>query len=146
MGQSPVKPDEIEHRRSLVADLYLNKWSARKIAKHMGVSHQTICDDIKAIRAQWIENQAQSYAERVATELEECDHLREVIAHRIDTGDTNAVLAALQILNRRAKYLDLDAPNRVVVTQTELDGLREVAERVGVIDDPQVRELLADAG
>jgi transposase len=146
MGVAPTKPDEIEQRRSLVADLYLNKWSARAIAKHMGVHHTTICDDITAIRKQWVENQRQSYEERIASELEECDYLRKAIAHRVDTGDTNAILASLQILNRRAKYLNLDSPQRVVITSEELDGLREVAERVGVIDDPQVRELLADAG
>jgi transposase len=70
MGVAPTKPDEIEQRRSLVADLYLNKWSARAIAKHMGVHHSTICDDITAIRKQWVENQRQSYEERIASELE----------------------------------------------------------------------------
>lgn len=136
----------MEERRIHVADLYLNKWSANRIAQHLGVHHSTILDDIKAIRARWIENQTQSYEERVASELAECDHLRSKLAHRIDTGDINAILAALRILERRSKYLALDSPTRLVVNEVMTQELRELAERLNVTDDPKIRELLSAAG
>lgn len=149
MGRPPGTDREIEaareERRVIVADLYLNKWSPNKIATHIGVHHSTIDEDIKAIRARWIANQTQSYEERVASELEECDNLRAKLAHRIDTGDINAIMAALKILERRAKYLALDSPTRLVVNEAMTSELRELAERLNVTDDPKIRELLSAA-
>lgn len=150
MGRPPGTNLEVEaaaeERRIHVADLYLNKWSARRIARHLGVDHTTILKDIKTIRARWIAEQTQSYEERVASELEECDHLRAAISHRIDTGDIQAVLAALQILNRRAKYLALDTPTRLVVDDGMADELKQLAEQAGMTDAPGIKELLADVG
>lgn len=146
MGRPPGNDLEVEasaeERRITVADLYLNKWSARRIANHIGVHHTTVLEDIKTIRARWIAEQTQSYDERVASELAECDHLRAALAHRIDTGDIQAVLAALRILERRAKYLALDSPTRVVVDPAMTEELKALAEKLNVTDDPEIRELL----
>jgi ABC-type branched-subunit amino acid transport system ATPase component len=138
-----ITPEQIEQRRIIVADLYLNKWSTRRIAAHMDVHHSTIAEDIKAIRAHWITEQTQSYEERVASELAECDYLRAALSHRVDTGDIQAILAAIRILERRAKYLALDSPTRVVVDPAMTAELRELAEKLNVTDDPEIRELLS---
>jgi hypothetical protein len=143
MGRPEREPDAIEVRRVTVADLYLNKWSANRIAQHLGVHHSTIDSDIKAIQNRWITEQTQSYEQRVASELAECDYLRAALSHRIDTGDIQAVLAALRILERRAKYLALDSPTRVVVDPAMTAELRELAEKLNVTDDPEIRELLS---
>lgn len=143
MGQPLRKPEQIESRRTHVADLYLNGWNITRIAKHLNVDRKTIHTDVKAIRQQWVENQIQSYAERVAKELEYTDHLAASIAHRVDTGDPNAIAVGLRILERRAKYLALDAPTRVVIDDQRLAGLRELAEKLGVLDAPEVKELFS---
>lgn len=142
MGQAARKPDQVEERRSHIADLYLNGWNITRIARHINVSRETVHQDIKAIRRQWAENQTQSYGDRVAKELEYTDHLAASIAHRVDTGDAAAIQVALKIQERRAKYLALDAPTRVVVDDQRLNGLRALAEQLGVLDAPEVLELL----
>lgn len=68
-----------------------------------------------------------------------------MIAHRIDTGDIQAILAALKILERRAKYLALDSPTRVVVDPAMTAELRELAEKLQVTDEPEIAELLSAA-
>lgn len=91
----------------------------------------------------WREQQTQSYGDRVAKELERDDYLESKIAHRIDTGDVAAVQTALRIQERRAKYLALDAPTRVIVDDQRIQGLLQVAEKLGIADLPEVREILA---
>lgn len=120
----------------------VNGWTAPKIAKHLNMHHSTIYDDMAAVRAQWKENQTHSYDEWVQRELEALDHMESKIAHRIDTGDTQAVTARLKIMERRAKYIALDAPTRVIVEDSMTAEIRELAEQLGVADAPVIRELL----
>lgn len=143
MGQAERKPDQVEERRSSVADLYLNGWQITRIARHLHVSRETIYQDIAAIRQEWVQNQTQSYGERVAKELEYTDHLAASIAHRVDTGDPNAIAVGLRIQERRAKYLALDAPTRVIVDDSRIQGLLEVAQKLGIAELPEVKEILA---
>ena len=139
--------DDIEQRRSTVADLLVNGWSASKIAEHVGVHRDTVYEDIKAIRAMWAENQTHSYDEWVHAELEALAHMEAKIAHRIDTGDPQAIAVRLRIQDRRSKYLALDAPTRVIVEDSMTAEIRELAAQLGVEDAPMVRELLdADQG
>lgn len=148
MSKQPgITEDAIAERRTIVADLLVNGWTAPKIATHLGVHHSTVYDDIAAVRAMWKLNQTHSYDEWVERELEALDHMESKIAHRIDTGDTQAIQARLRIQERRAKYLALDAPTRVIVEDSMTAEIRELAAQLGVEDAPMVRELLdADKG
>lgn len=143
MGRPDGEPDAIEERRSIVADRLINGWTAPRIAKELGHHHSTIYEDIAAIRDQWAENQTHSYGEWVARELERLDYLESKIAHRIDTGDTNAIQIGLRIQERRAKYLALDSPTRVVIEDALSAEIRELAEQVGQLDNPIVREIVS---
>lgn len=143
MGHPQREQDQIENRRSTVADLYLNGWQITRIARHLNVDRGTIYNDLAAIRTEWKANQTQSYGDRVARELERDDYLESKIAHRIDTGDLVAVQTALRIQERRAKYLALDAPTRVVVDDSRITNLVAVAEKLGVAEMPEVKEILA---
>lgn len=140
--EAGITEDAIAERRTIVADLLVNGWTAPKIAKHLGMHHSTIYEDIAAVRAQWKINQTHSYDEWVQRELEALDHMEAKIAHRIDTGDTQAVQARLRIQERRAKYLALDAPTRVIVEDSMTAEIRELAAQLGVEDAPVIRELL----
>lgn len=142
MVTNQTQEDAIELRRSIVADLMLNGWSAPKIAKHVGVVHQTIYTDIKAIRDQWAKNQTHSYDEWVQAELEALTDMEAKIAHRIDTGDLQAVQTRLKIQERRAKYLGLDSPTRFVIDDGLTAEIRELAEQVGMTELPAVRAIL----
>lgn len=132
----------MEQRRSLVADLMVNGWQALAIARHLGVSHQTVYNDIDAIRAQWAKNQTRQYDTWVQGELETLTYLESKIAHRIDTGDLAAVQTRLRILERRAKYLDLDSPTRYVIDDGLTAEIRELAEQVNMVEAPAVRAIL----
>lgn len=142
MGHPPEETDAIEQRRSTVADFMLNGWSAPKIAKHLGVHHETIYRDITAIRAQWAENQTHSYNEWVHRELQRLDYLEEKLDPRLSTGDPAALQVALRIQERRSKYLALDAPTRIVIDDGLTAEIRELAEQVGALDSPVVQEIL----
>lgn len=139
---SQEQQDALAARRSIVADLLLNGWSGPAIAKHVGVHHDTVYEDIKAIRAQWAENQTHSYEEWVQRELQALDDLEAKIAHRIDTGDLQAVQTKLKIQERRTKYLGLDSPTRFVIDDGLTDEIRKLAEEVGMTDSPAVQAII----
>lgn len=145
MATNQATLDAIEERRTIVADLMLNGWSAPKIAKHVGVVHQTIYTDIQAVRDQWAANQTHSYDVWVQRELQTLDHLEAAIAHRVDTGDLNAVTVKLKIQERRSKYLGLDSPTRFIIDDGLTAEIRELAEQVGMNDSPAVRAILDNA-
>lgn len=142
MATSTEQEDTIEQRRSIVADLLVNGWTAPKIAKHIGVHHETIYRDIAAVREQWAKNQTRSYAEWVQGELEALDHMEAKIAHRIDTGDVQAVQVRLRIQERRAKYLALDQPTRVIIDDGLTAEIRALAEQVGMTELPAVKAVI----
>jgi hypothetical protein len=143
MGHPATKPDEIEERRSIVADLLINGWTAPRIARHMNMHHQTIYNDIEAIRNQWAKNQTHSYGEWVARELERIDYLESKLAHRIDTGDVAAINAAKGLQERRAKYLALDQPTHLIIEDELSAEIRELASQLGQLDNPIVREIVS---
>lgn len=139
-----ITSDAMEERRDRVADLLINGWSARRIARHMGYSNQTISSDVKAIRQQWATNQTHSYQEWVTRELEKLDDLESKYAHRVDTGDTAAGQLILKIQERRAKYLALDAPTRVIIQDNTIQEIRALAEQLGVLETPIIQGILTD--
>jgi hypothetical protein len=142
MGHPSHTEDAIAERRTIVADLLVNGWNAPKIARHISMDPKTVYNDIAAVRAQWAENQTHSYQEWVTAELEALDHMESKIAHRIDTGDTNAIQARLRIMERRAKLVALDQPTRIVIDDGLTAEIRALAEQVGAIDNPAVRAVI----
>ena len=142
MVTSTAQDDAIEQRRATVAELMLNGWSAPKIARHLGTHHETIYRDVTAIRAQWRENQTHSYTEWIERELQRLDSLEEKLDPRLSTGDPQALQVALRIQERRAKYLALDQPTRIVIDDGLTAEIRELAEQLGMTDTPAVQEIL----
>lgn len=143
MARPPgVTPEEIEERRVKVARLLVNGWSGNAISRQLNVHHSTVYDDIAAIRDEWKKNQTQPYEVWVARELESLDHLEQAISHRLDSGDPQAIQAALRIKERRAKYLGLDTPTRYIVEDSLTAEIRELAEQIGMTDSPAVRAIL----
>jgi hypothetical protein len=142
MGHPTGTADAIEERRTKVAELLINGYSARKIATRLDVHHSTICDDITAVRAQWAENQTHSYQTWVARELERLDYLEEKLSLRLDRGDPQALQVALRIQERRSKYLALDQPTRVIIDDGLTAEIRALAEQVGMTELPAVKAVI----
>lgn len=135
--------DEVLARRTIVADLTLNGWSGPQIAQRLDVHHSTVYDDLVHIRDQWLQNQTHTYDQWVARELQRLDYLEEKLASRLYRGDPAAIQVAIRIQERRTKYLGLDSPTRITVDPTLTGELRELAEKLQVTDDPEIRELLS---
>lgn len=138
-----ITPESIEERRTKVAELLINGYSGNKIAHQLGVHHSTIYDDIAAIRELWRQNQTHPYDVWVTRELERLDYLEEKLSLRLDRGDPAALQVALRIQERRAKYLALDQPTRVIIDDGLTAEIRELAEQLGQMDSPVVKEILS---
>ena len=97
----PVKVQDVDLRLNLVADLYLKGHSLRFIAgllqKDHGVkaSHQTVFNDVKALREQWKAERMEAYETSLATELEKLD--------RVEVAAWQGWERSLSIMQKRTK-------------------------------------------
>lgn len=107
---------EIAQRRREVAALTLAQLTQTEIAQRIGVSQQTVCEDLKKIKGQWAKQNAEEYETTIARERATLDQLQRVVAARAFLGEHEAVLDLLRILERRARLLGLDRPARVEAT------------------------------
>jgi len=75
MGRTPREDVQIQRRRQLVAQWYLQCWPQAAIARELGVSQSTVSSDLKTIRRQWRESQIRDFDEAVTVELKRVDAL-----------------------------------------------------------------------
>lgn len=106
MTPNGSKLDIIASRREEVAHLRVRGWSSRRIAARLGVSHVTVCADLKAIEAEWQVNAQADIAEHKANQLAE---LRAVAQRAWDDGDLDKVLRSLK---QQAQLIGSDAPEK----------------------------------
>lgn len=76
-GRTPLEPHpaqtaaqkslSIERRREIVEELNTLGYSARKIAQHLGVNHQTVNTDLAVIQAQRLVEQSDNLTDRLST-------------------------------------------------------------------------------
>lgn len=69
--------------------------------------------------------------EVVRLELARLDEMLFAVWDAVCGGDTQAIASAIRIMERRAKYLGLDAPTKVDITSL----VREEARRAGLSDE-----------
>lgn len=120
-----------ELRRDLVATLLLSRVPYRKMVEPIRttlgieVSVGTIASDVAVIRQRWQGRMAASYGEHVSEQMAYLDGLMRAVAPKAFQGDHHAVGDALGILDRRARLIGLDQPDKVLalvgvgMTQTE---------------------------
>lgn len=134
----------VEDRQVQVAELVLNGFSERQIARQLRTSPVTIHRDVVAVRKQWAEQRNATYETHIANQMQRLDQLERVIAREVAAGNLEAVDRALKILDRRARLLGLDAPTRhqVQVEDPISAEIRLLAEKLGVLDDPAVARAL----
>ena len=75
----PVKRSKklaIIQRRQRVADLYLQGLTQTTIAEHLGTCQSIVCDDLKAIRAQWQESSVRDFDTAREVELRRIDRIQ----------------------------------------------------------------------
>jgi len=85
------------------------------------VGLKTAYTDVQAVLAE-LRVETKGHAEEVlALELERCDVLTKALAPAAEAGDVASILATVRVMDRRAKYLGLDAPAKVEQQTTIID-------------------------
>lgn len=105
----PRNRHDIEGRRAKVAALLLENKSERQIARELGISKTNARNDIGHVRAEWQERRLTSIDTWMAEELKRLDVAMAAIWPHVTAGDTWRIDRMLAIMDRRAKYLGLDA-------------------------------------
>jgi sigma54-dependent transcription regulator len=129
--------DAIAQRRQKVAALRLMHYSEREIAAELGISPATAHRDIVAVRQEWAERRTQTYESWVAEELAKLDLIERAILPAAISGDDKAQARLVQFMDRRARMMGLDKPERHEHTVITMDAVeaeiarleREMGER-----------------
>ena len=123
----------IDKRRELVGRLRVRGMTIREIAaqlevtsEYAGISHQTVANDIQAIRKQWRAHAAQDIGDHAARQLAELDEVRRAAWK---AGDYDGVRKALET---EAKIIGTNAPEK----QQQVGGVRIEIVRVDADDTP----------
>lgn len=109
---------ELADRRERVYAMRLTGKSLGFIAQAEGVSKTTVFNDIEAVIKAKTEVPAQQVREM---ELDRLDLLLDKLMPRVEQGDVQAIQTALKVMDRRAKFLGLDAPTKVDTTVHQVD-------------------------
>jgi hypothetical protein len=105
----------IASRRLKVMRLRQRGWSLRRISEALGVSLQTVANDLNACLSELIKTTTQETAHYRQLELERLDSLLEGIWGKAVGGSVYHIDRCLMIMERRAKFLNLDTPAKLVV-------------------------------
>jgi transcriptional regulator with XRE-family HTH domain len=118
-----AKLDEIAARRQQVATLRLAHLSQAEIARKLGVSVGTVNADLQAIRQEWAERRRSSFEEWLDEELAKLDRLERALLPLALQGQATAADRVLSVMDRRAKLLGLNKPERHEHTVITMDAI-----------------------
>jgi len=129
--------DLLAERRQRVSALRLMHYTQREIAAELGVSVATVNRDLAVVRGEWAERRSQSYETWVAEELAKIDLIERAILPAAISGDDKAQARLVQFMDRRARMMGLDKPERFEHTVITMDAVeaeiarleREMTER-----------------
>jgi Trp operon repressor len=129
--------DALAERRQKVSALRLMHYTQREIAAQLDVSVATVNRDLAVVRAEWAERRSQSYESWVGEELAKIDLLERAILPAAIRGDDKAQARLVQFMDRRARMMGLDKPERFEHTVITMDAVeaeiarleREMTER-----------------
>jgi predicted transcriptional regulator len=122
--------DAIAQRRQKVAALRLMHYSEREIAAELGISPATAHRDIVAVRQEWAERRTQTYESWVAEELAKLDLIERAILPAAISGDDKAQARLVQFMDRRARMMGLDKPERHEHTVITMDAVEAEIARL----------------
>ena len=137
-----------DDRLEFVAEMTLLGFSPEKISERLGVSVNTVKNDLVKIRARWQENRQKSYSQFIEEELATQKMLLSALHEGIKQGSWKHVETALKITERRARVVGLDHTDRIEQARVEIEAkqldlislaLERVMDVLG-LDDEQ-REL-----
>jgi predicted XRE-type DNA-binding protein len=123
---TPQEEIEVTKRRTLVAGLYLNRFSQMEIAAQLNVSQPTVARDLAALKAQWKREASGKINARIAREAAELDAMeRDCCLQFSKSKDRTWLETRLRIKERRAKLFGFDAPTKLTIN--EIDAIIDAA-------------------
>lgn len=131
----------IAQRREKVADLIRAHVSYREIARVLNVGLGTVGDDVKAIKAAYLERATEAYEARVAEEDAKLDFLERIHFQAVAKGEKWASEFYLQIHTKRVALHGLAQPVKaeLKVEHVEVEAkrarARELLETVATDDE-----------
>ena len=133
MESEPLNAENFDARALKALDMRLGGSTYRQIGAALAVSHATAFSDVQRM--------LREYAAEPATQVRDAEvaRLDRLMAGHWDkaiNGDVNSTRTVLTIMDRRAKLLGLDAPQKLDVT----GWIREMAEAEGIDPDQAVRD------
>jgi hypothetical protein len=162
---------QLTRDRRRVADLYLQGWIQADIADEVGVSQATVCRDLQALQASWLDSALTDFNEAKAQELAKVDRLEReywqawqrscenaetlrqegdpkqpptkvVKTSKGQAGDPRFLQGVQWCIERRCKILGIDAPQKIDVNMAQLNN--DQLERIANGEDPV--HVLATSG
>lgn len=118
-------------RRKRAWELQLRGWTQTQIAEDLGVTHQAVSLMLRATLDELAASELKSAEDYRKAEIARLDRMLDTIEPRAANGDPVAQGQVLAIMSRRAKYLGLDAPVKVEVTEGVAEELKKARERAG---------------
>ncbi len=100
-----------KERRQKVLDMRLLGASLRRIADKIGVSHETVRNDLQKALEELSETERAKAEHLRGLELQRLDVALNAIGSKVLEGDLGAIDRWLKISERRARLLGLDAPD-----------------------------------
>lgn len=147
-----------EQRRELIGTLLLSKVSYRKMVDHIRerlgyeVSTGTIASDVAVLRNRWLARMTESYGGHVAEQMAYYDGLLRALTPRALQGEHNAVTDLLAVLDRRARLVGMEQPDRILVGvgAVSVDSVSEkwssAPREEQLARTEQIMAILAEAG
>ena len=136
----PSKAGKVDtlRRETKVMELRAQGWTWQRIADEVGYASASAA---KTAFDNAIKRTMQPVADEVRTlELERLDRFLSYLWDKIEQGDPVAIDKGLKIMDRRAKYLGLDAPIKQQVEVTTFEGGSELDREVA-----RLAQLLTDS-
>lgn len=113
-----ISPPESREERSIRAfRFWRTGLSLREVSKQMGVSHVSVFNWIQEVVAELHEERKKLGIKYVERELATLETLMRPFVILAEQGDYDACDRVLKILDRRARYLGLDAPTKQDINQ-----------------------------
>jgi hypothetical protein len=142
-GNSKGQTEQAAERRVEALKLRQDGWSYRRIAEKLDVSVSTAHDDVHHALKELNELERTEAAELRRLELERLDIALAAVMPQVEQGRLLAVDRLLSIMDRRAKFLGLDAPTK---QQTEVSGELEVVSNAAATLDAKLATILTRVG
>ena len=113
MPPSKAKKLELEQRRKVVASNILAGANYRDISAALGVSLGTVANDVKMVLQRWQKENVQVLDEHLQIDLRRIDTALNAIWADVQDGKYGAIDRLLRLLERRAKMIGYDQPEKI---------------------------------